>query len=454
MRKINLSNNQLYVSAWIIFSIILFYIGSDRLINAHLWAEDGKFFLEYALLYGLPAILQEYSGYYHILPHIFVQISANTLPIYLIPSAICAVAYLIYAAVVAQLVRSEYRIYIASDLARFVIALMFCLWIPGRQEILGNMANLHWVLFLYLWLVGMRPVAYPIQWWEILLIIVSIFSTGEAILITPLLFLRIFFTWLENKNYSYIFSKRKAEIIILSILFINVILNLLNTSKLIASLPSQQSFSWLYFFDGFQKIFLSSIFIYPWLNLNNYQYYHQILGQFYYLIILFIMIATLLYLLLSRFQQKDIHMLIGLSCLFALPILTWLVRPQSLAYVTHNIMLPEWWGTRYTFVFGIIGLLAWSVFLYRVFSYTGKKIGSNKLGSAVILLFFAIYGYQHLSTTKIDAYGHQYSWQESAALLERSLTSGCPKQVVVPIYPDGWKLTYTSPESKLCSEKL
>ena len=134
MRKINLSNNQFYAITWIICSVILFYIGKDRLINAHLWAEDGKFFLEYALLYGYSAILQEYSGYYHILPHIFVQIFANTLPIYFIPNAICIVAYLIYAAIVAQLIRSEYRTYIASDLARFVIALMFCLYLKILQN--------------------------------------------------------------------------------------------------------------------------------------------------------------------------------------------------------------------------------------------------------------------------------------------------------------------------------
>lgn len=438
--------------AWFFCAISLFYIGKDRLINAHLWAEDGKFFLEYALQYGASAIFQEYSGYYHIIPHLIVQILNKLLPVYFIPTAIVVVTYLIYAAVFAQFARKEYRDYIESDVIRFALALTGCLWLSGRVEVLGNLANLHWVLFLYLWLIVMRPARYAIKWWEVVLMILCIFSAGEAVLITPLLLLRIYYAWNDNKSISQTINYHKTDIVILFVLFLSVVLNLLNTLEFSGSLPVQHHtvINWQEFFEGLQQVFLSSLFIYPWLDSDNYQHHYQLLTQNYFLTpILLITVLLIVFVVLQFFlykkKQHNMHVMAGILCLLALPILTWLVRPQSLAHYNHNILFSEWWGTRYTFVLGVIGLFFWTILLYRLFFCLNRS-----LAVIIVFLFFGVYAYQHLAITEIKAYGTQYNWQESAALLHQSMTSGCPKEVVVPIYPEGWKMTYLSDSRKVC----
>ena len=110
-----------------------------------LWAEDGAVFLQCGYL-GSPLVCvgQAYQGYLHIVPRL-ISLVAVSLP----PSAVAATIGLL-AALVAALAAAVVAWSIA-DLTRSPLAGVIgasglaLVWQAGR-EVLGNTANLHWVL--------------------------------------------------------------------------------------------------------------------------------------------------------------------------------------------------------------------------------------------------------------------------------------------------------------------
>ena len=110
-----------------------------------LWAEDGAVFLQCGYLGSpLACVGQPYQGYVHVVPRL-ISLAAVSLP----PSAVAATVGLLsalVAALAAAVVAWSISDLTKSPLAGIIGASGLALvWQAGR-EVLGNTANLHWVL--------------------------------------------------------------------------------------------------------------------------------------------------------------------------------------------------------------------------------------------------------------------------------------------------------------------
>ena len=183
-----------YWKALALCLVLVFIRGWDRLMHAHLWAEDGATYLQQGLAEGWSSLFNEYRGYYQLLQRLITQIFLE-LPLSAFPFAVCLFCYICYAAIVAQFARSPFRVYVPSDSARILTTLVLCL-IPGMVEVLGNLANILRPAFLFAWLVLMKPPSEELKWWEIFFIAIFTASAGQIVILLPLIAFRLYY---QNK---------------------------------------------------------------------------------------------------------------------------------------------------------------------------------------------------------------------------------------------------------------
>jgi hypothetical protein len=159
------------------------------------WAEDARIFSERVLDPGhLPwLVFTSYDGYVHALPQTvaFLLWHGFPIPVDMMAQAFTAAACAIAGAVAAgiYLLTQPWGLNVAG---RLLLALTTVL-VPGlNYEVLGNIANAHWLL---LWFAPFLFLARPRRWWSAALVGVLAFvvltSEVQAALFTPLLLWRI-----------------------------------------------------------------------------------------------------------------------------------------------------------------------------------------------------------------------------------------------------------------------
>jgi hypothetical protein len=126
-----------------------------------LWAEDGRVFLQQAVERGaLDPTLELYAGYVHLVPRLSAALAA-VLPLRLAGIVLTVVAALAVA-LLAVFVYVAAAGVIPSRVARGLLAFSLLVLPVGREEVVANVANLHWFLMFaaawaLLWPVGGRP---------------------------------------------------------------------------------------------------------------------------------------------------------------------------------------------------------------------------------------------------------------------------------------------------------
>ena len=151
-----------------------------------MYAEDGAVFLGQALADGpADAITRPYGGYVHVVPRLLAELTA-ALPV---RGAAPALA-LESAAFVAMLAIVVFRAsggHIRSTAIRAVLALSMVVVPVAQEEVLNNIANLHWyLLFASVWVLLWVPTSR----WEVLVgglvLLLTAMSDPLALLLLPL----------------------------------------------------------------------------------------------------------------------------------------------------------------------------------------------------------------------------------------------------------------------------
>jgi hypothetical protein len=187
-----------YASALRISGVLLvavLFIGRrpDSLFHAQFWAEDGPIFYFQALKDGaFRSLFEQYSGYLHIIPRLTAIVAVQMPPIFapLIFSAV-AFGFAIYACSMFSSV--HYRSIVRSDLLRVLLCCAFAV-VPPADELIGTLTDLHYYLFLliFLQLVGLsanRENRGNSLWKEACGALVSLVATAsapEAVLLLPI----------------------------------------------------------------------------------------------------------------------------------------------------------------------------------------------------------------------------------------------------------------------------
>ena len=123
-----------------------------------IWGEDGRNFLDDRLLLGpWQSVFQVYEGYVHVVPRLLTNLAVLVAPIddFAIMTAVLSSAVF---GVVAALVFVCSRDVIRNTFFRLLLASVTVLAPALSTEVLGNFANVHWVLlWLAPWLLLYRP---------------------------------------------------------------------------------------------------------------------------------------------------------------------------------------------------------------------------------------------------------------------------------------------------------
>lgn len=119
----------------------------DRLHFVTLWVEDYFIYFIRSATDGFPSIYLSFAGYPHVFPQIISWISYHMSLTYY-PILTLIICTFIYAYTLSLILKPSYA-WINSNLwIRFFIVLCISV-VPGTPEVIGNLANLHSVLFLF-----------------------------------------------------------------------------------------------------------------------------------------------------------------------------------------------------------------------------------------------------------------------------------------------------------------
>lgn len=398
----------------VITSLILFLRIWERFLFPSLWAEDGTLFLKDSIMLGFDSLFVSYGGYYHTIPRIISLITFYVFPVISYPYVFMIFCTVFYSYTVSKLVLSDFENLIQEKWIRFALSILLCL-VPGLQEVLGNLANLHWILFFYLSVALLRKREILFSKFELLFFFFIAVSTGEPVVLLPLLLLKMI-----------IFMKLKLKENLIQHLIIFLIIFLVSFLNFTQRLEQPKDT----IFTSHEELFIGS-----YLTFNQYYIFQPTIGEknmvkFYdrqraaYFFTGGAISLILLYLIFKfRIYQSNFLFPILLT-VFLVPLLTWIVRPGS---ILSYINLYGIWDARYSFVLSPWALILWT----KLFS----SIRNPKWSLRIMLLF--IFCYYSFSSYRffLKPYGKDMNWFKEYKLAEQALKTGCPKNISIPMYP-------------------
>lgn len=151
-----------------------------------IWAEDGRVFLQSALLDGLVAAVSSlYAGYLHLVPRVVAEVAA-LLPLGQASEVITLAANGV-AALCALAVFVATRPQLRSPGVRALLAVSLVLVPTAGVEVLNNIANVQWYLLVAsFWLLLWRPPSTSGTVGESVLLVATALSAPLSVLLVPL----------------------------------------------------------------------------------------------------------------------------------------------------------------------------------------------------------------------------------------------------------------------------
>ncbi len=407
--------------------------GSDRLVHAGIWAEDGKVFLKQAFELGWASLLIPYDGYFHTVPRL-IALAVSWLPVAYIPTAIVLACYAVFGWAVSLVLGSSYRWLFPRRAFAFVCALLLLLS-PGQIVMLGNAANLHWYLLLILAIYGLKDIGKPYSTAELLVAFLCIASEGAALILLPLYLTRIVL-----KRDRPTGDSRGEYVILLFIVLFAVIHFSLSESSPYGSNQGLSSYAGL-FLNHFYYFFILHVFtgdaLLPMIP------EHKAVIKF----VAFCLFLCLLFLLSQKWSAEYLLIVVLSLCSLLLPVMIALARPQNYEILTNyfNYDTYDWFRFRYSFFIPAVASIFWCFFISRL-----KKPSWLPIVLVALILSAQIYGgRQRLA---IERYEQISDWYDKAPLLEKSLTRGCPSSVRVELSPPGWSVEFNTPAAADCPD--
>ncbi|MFN2557681.1 MAG: hypothetical protein ABR592_12610 [Nitriliruptorales bacterium] len=151
-----------------------------------IWAEDGRVFLQSALLQGpVEAVSSLYAGYLHLVPRLVAEVAA-LLPLGQVSEAITLAANGV-AALCALAVFVATRPFLRSSGVRALLAVSLVLVPTAGVEVLNNVANVQWYLLVAsFWLLLWRPPSILGAVGASVLLVATALSAPLSVLLVPL----------------------------------------------------------------------------------------------------------------------------------------------------------------------------------------------------------------------------------------------------------------------------
>jgi hypothetical protein len=409
---------------------------SQRISSAHLWAEDGTVFLAGALGQGASSLLEPYAGYFHTVSRLMALVGIHLVDLTYYPIYTRILCLLMTALIFASFTQKAYEWLMPSVFFRGLVAILFCL-VPGTSEVFGNPTNIHWILYLYLWLLALKPGSQVYSGWEMALIFLCVVSTGESLVLVPMVLWRLY-------QQRQLFGKLKMSQSGSDLFFLCALVGMAVINFVIREHHEREPFV------GISKLLETvivttgtSFFYLPILGPGLYEEISAYMGKN---MIKAVGLLAVFYALSHIVKQKGRAgwtFILSLGCAFGVPLLTFIVRPISIHWFGRLRLPADHFSHRYYFLLAPMGVLIWAVFA------GGQKLSS--LRSRIVGFFLlSMMFFGGMRFFKFPPMGSNLVWKEDVKSLISSLKLGCPKGVTIPIYPEGWQFSYSSSKTEVC----
>lgn len=447
--------SRLFVTTWVLCLLLLAWRGYGRLTHPELFAEGGRFVV-IALTHGWTSLGFVYDGFYHTVPRLVALLATSLVPVAHIPAFTTTASFLIAAAICAFIARPVFRWIIPSDAVRVAAALLLCL-VPALREILGHLAAVHYLLVVLLALLILKDPGKPYRLWEMLLAALVVLSSGLAAALAPALAVRLWVTLYARPaaGVPLVPGAAAREIALAGIVFALVSINALvvlsgvnigrDEAAIDAFEPAKLLSAWGVAAAGY-------FLLHPFGGTVAVSEIMRLLP-----LSALVLTAGLVYAgmfrTLAGSRGREHAALIGawLTSPFVLIGLLALLRHPGL----QMFLLDEhWfhfsWWMRYNYLLAVFGIASWLLLLSPSALLPGRR-----LANIVVFMLCAAYASQANWYFDIPAYGTEYRWQQTAGALERAVRTGCPRRVVIKLYPGDWEFTYHATKANpVCRETV
>ncbi len=413
------------VGAFVVCAGVLLIRSLPRLEAPHLWAEDGTDFLPDALTGGWSTPFKQLWGSFHFLPRLVAQL-AVLFPVRAFPALAMTAWIILFALAASLIVRAEYRELIRSDGARFGVAIAFG-FLPGLNEMLGTLCNLHWVSSMALWIIAMKPASRPLSRWEAAFVPIAALSGGETIVLIPIFAWR---AWTRRREPGAWRLDAWAAIVLL----LAAVLNYFQKSAQPPVDPVQAGAVLSALRHSVLNYFVYQAFIGPlgtsWLGNHTNANFFALWGG------LALLLAVVV---LLRRGRLHLHLAIGVASWASVLLLKMLVRPGAVEWFDVQHSNLGHFMCRYAFDLALPALVFWVVLLQPIDEVPAARRSWSRALPYGFLLLNVVVG-----AIAFPRYGpyitQQGTWAEGAQQLESALSSEQPQRVTFPIPPYGaWK---------------
>ncbi|MDB4835387.1 hypothetical protein OAH12_02250 [Cyclobacteriaceae bacterium] len=178
LAKIQLTPTRVFL----LMSLILFFFGYQRFIEYDLYAEETIFLKEY-YWYGLKSIVTPYAGYFHTIPRL-ITIFSWEISVHFFPLIHVISCTLITAFVLSRLSQSRYKWLFGSSFNRLLTCIILST-AAGYSMVFGNSTNIHWLLLLYLLILGLSSPKVSFTKLDLIFMLVALLSESVTFLVIP-----------------------------------------------------------------------------------------------------------------------------------------------------------------------------------------------------------------------------------------------------------------------------
>ncbi|HLX54927.1 MAG TPA: hypothetical protein VKR58_13360 [Aquella sp.] len=445
----HLQENKFQYGSLLVIFVLMMFRQWERVHYYVLYAEDANIFFSRTFMYGYHSILMPYAGYLQVAPQLISLFSYHITPMYY-PIVTLFICSFIYASAISQVVSPSYSWINNSLVVRFFLALSLT-FIPGTIEIVGNLANLHTVLFIYATFRVMAKFDEKYSLLDYILFVITAFSAGEFFLILPILLYRIFIVYTSRLKSIYVIQNLLILIIIITSIIVNY-----KIATGMGVVGNRSLSDYVSFFIGYFPKFLltisNRIFYLPFIG-NSTIWFNQ------YFVMAIVTGVTMLFLTgLITIRNKMyndryfILLIIALIAQMLLILLTASVRTGAentpyLGQLTDKALL---W-VRYCIFMMPIVMIFWQVFLNKLL----ERLNLTKMAISLVLIFVSLYTIKMNGDRVIfrNFYGvppkkleEKYLWPYNARLIYNMVHDGKPETLTLPSGPMGWDFTITQPQ--------
>jgi hypothetical protein len=364
-----------------------------------------------------------YAGYFHTLPRIIAYF-ASFLPALFISHFIILSCFAFTYYTISKIFSDGYEWIIPKIYYRGLLAVLLVL-VPGIQEVYGNIANLHWVLYMYLAVLGLKRPDSKFTILEICIAALAVLSEGATLTLLPLYCMRLVFQFIKKRGIYFYIQEILIVVFILSLAAINFSIRE----------QSAGSINLIFLLKIYIKTTVCEFLSYSWF----YSALYRIQGK-YWIVPGFYLSVFTIFQLTKKFKKEDFWIpVFFFGSVLLYPVMITIVRPGS------AFSEGSWWlFTRYGFPAGFSGYIFWVWILSSLKLKPPGFVNFVSVYLALISFVFSLHSGFFIQPAKQTNYFLFYSHE-----IDDVRTNKESKQIVIPIEPKNWTMSIGTGQTKI-----